>query len=629
MPSLAAPPYLTALIATEGAARTRAAVILAWAKQQRLSPAALAPYPCLEELLSASSGDSALADSLAKSDTPISLKQIEGVFESAMDQQRKQAQGAVYTPNFIIDDLIQNSWRLAHPSDAPTFCDPACGSGGFLVRATEYFAQHLGVPPAEALSQRIRGLDNDPWAITHAQALLSIRLLQQGVVDPVAVQQAVHLCDTLLTEPEEIKRQIGIPNGIDVVATNPPYVKLQNLPGEYRAALMDRYQPFISGTYSLALLFLIAGPRLLSPGGALGYITQNNLYTSLAGKPVRAHLQSQQSLRRIVDFSHAKLFPGASAYTCLVFLSAASSTQFEYERLSGEVTEASLQSAEFDTIPTASLNAGKWRLAKQPHRANLDRIENIGPTLGKRAKINVGFATLKDAVFHLSGEVDHANSVFQTTAGDLIELDATVRAVKVPQLETERDVVDNQRRVIFPYERLDGKWALIAEPTFATRYPRGYAYLTKHRDALAARDKGKKQYPAWYAWARTQGRDAPGPKLLTKTFSRQPGFFRDDSDQLFCNGYAVASPQGISLECLQRILNSRVMHYYAKLTSFQIGGDYQCYQKNFIERFGIPQLSAEQSAQLAACEESQVDHLVAQFYGLEPAAIDEIVGDGF
>ena len=33
------------------------------------------------------------------------------------------------------------------------------------------------------------------------------------------------------------------------------------------------------------------------------------------------------------------------------------------------------------------------------------------------------------------------------------------------------------------------------------------------------------------------------------------------------------------------------MHYYVKITSVSIEGGYPCYQKNFIERFTIPELS--------------------------------------
>ncbi len=90
-----------------------------------------------------------------------------------------------------------------------------------------------------------------------------------------------------------------------------------------------------------------------------------------------------------------------------------------------------------------------------------------------------------------------------------------------------------------------------------------------------------------------------GPRLYTTTFARTPRFVFDhgDGDPLYCNGYALFPKEGMVREHirgLQRILNSSVMAYYAKLTSYGIQGGYQCYQKNFIERFGIPKFNEKE-----------------------------------
>ena len=87
-----------------------------------------------------------------------------------------------------------------------------------------------------------------------------------------------------------------------------------------RTQLSKKFKGYANGNFSLALLFLLAGHRLLAPQGCLAIITQNNLYTSLAGKGVRQYLQDEQCIRRIIDFGHHKVFRQASAYTCLVFL---------------------------------------------------------------------------------------------------------------------------------------------------------------------------------------------------------------------------------------------------------------------------------------------------------------------
>jgi hypothetical protein len=62
------------------------------------------------------------------------------------------------------------------------------------------------------------------------------------------------------------------------------------------------------------------------------------------------------------------------------------------------------------------------------------------------------------------------------------------------------------RSVLYPY-RPDG--SLWTEPEFRAANPRTYAYLESNRALLAARDKGAKQYEAWYAFGRRQGLARP------------------------------------------------------------------------------------------------------------------------
>ena len=79
-----------------------------------------------------------------------------------------------------------------------------------------------------------------------------------------------------------------------------------------------------------------------------------------------------------------------------------------------------------------------------------------------------------------------------------------------------------------------------------------------------------------------------------------------NKERLFTNGYAIYyKTKGIDLfsskaitrveniDVTQKILNSIVMRYYIKKTSISIQGGYPCFQKNFIERFSIPDLTED------------------------------------
>ena len=555
------------------------------------------------------------------------LKEVEGVFEELLSVEQRKSFGAVYTPNYIIDYLVNNAMRMRQSgSDIPRICDPCCGSGGFLIRAADILADNYGLSASEAFSTALVGFDKDSLAIHQAQCMAELYLVLRGVSLPFPHFQ-LFCADSLLSTPEHLNTLSGSSDGFDVVVTNPPYVKLQNLDTDYRVALNAKFPEHTQGSFSLALLFLVAGHQLLASGGCLAYITQNNFFTSLAGEKVRRYLQQERCIRRIIDFGHHHVFDNASAYTCLVFLGRGSSDAFEYEIVQEKATPVSLSTAGFSSIPHDTLNSKKWRLSKPKHTDNVKKIEEIGTSLGNLASVRVGFATLKDSVFLVRQRHDHCLAVAPDHSVHEIETELTRPAVKVADLASQSDLAHNTRRIIFPYFRSNGRYVPLPEDDLRRSYPKAYGYLLQCQRLLAERDKGGKDYSAWYAWGRTQGMEAPGPKLLTKTFNKRPQFMLDATDQLFCNGYAVFMHAQDSLFAemplagLQRILNSVVMHYYVKMTSFQLEGNYQCYQKNFIGRFGVPDLDFTQYECLLSLEDQDIDEYVATLYGLR---VDEL-----
>jgi hypothetical protein len=563
-----------------------------------------------------------------------SLKQLETSLEQLIDSSHKRRTGTVLTPLFIIDYLVKTALRfyVNSSSRAPTICDPACGYAGFLVAATKHLCAEYSISVKKALLEHIYGFDINQDAVALAKIILALYMLKGGD-DPRGLSFNIHCIDTLCEDTSRLIRPKDDVNGFDVIVTNPPYIKLQNLTPDYRRVLQSKYPQFSSGSFSTAMLFLIAGYRLLSESGCLAYITQNNIFTSLAACEIRRFLGENECVRRIIDFGHAKIFDNASAYTCLIFVSRKRSVTFEYGRIYRDVSTLSLEETKLTHIEHKTLNPKKWRLVTSEHRDNIRKLESIGPSLGSICSLRVGFATLKDKVYFV-------RTMGQSVVGKLpngdyckIESAATCPAIKVAEFESEEELKTNTRRIIFPYEKTHGKYRPLSEDELSSRYPRCYEYLSEWRQFLATRDKGKRAIEPWYAWGRTQCLEAPGPKLLTKTFSGHPNFFYDDTYSLFCNGYAIFNNQcgrilferSYPLRVLQVILNSAIMDYYLRLTSFQIEGDYQCYQKNFIERFSIVSLSKNEIAELLEMDCEDRDRFLCRKYSLDYEAVQSVL----
>lgn len=548
-----------------------------------------------------------------------SLKEVEVAFENLIDAGRKRREGTVYTPDYVIDYILKRCIEIRPNTNNSHLIDPACGSGGFLVRAIPLLSEQCGVDKETIVNEFLYGVDVNGDAIECTKLSLELSCAENSI-NPPSDFSFLHQRDTLLTTKKEFLNTFGIDcDGFEIVVTNPPYVKLQNIDDDYREALRDAYPEFTTGSFSLAMLFLIAGYRLLSHTGALGYITQNNIYTSLAGIRVRDFLQQHKSMHTIVDFGHRKIFPTSSAYTCLVFLDKGLRKALHFYRCrEPEKQLAKLKSTDFHHIDISGLKKEKWRLAPPHHLRNINQIETIGTPLGELAEIHVGFATLKDSVFLINSKNNRD-----------IETGITKPAIKIAAFADENELRWNQVRVIHPYRKIDRKWLPIEEDELREKYPNAYAHLKLHQNTLLKRGKGKKNVRRFYEWGRSQCMEAPGPKLLTKTFNRGPNFLLDKTDSLFCNGYSVTPKENgnlfqapFDIRVLQKILNSWVMDYYIRLTSFQIEGNYQCFQKNFIERFSLPEISPKVAHSLLSLNGEVMQKYICELFAV---SVDEVL----
>lgn len=548
------------------------------------------------------------------------LKDLEAVFEILIDINRKKAEGAVYTPDYIIDYILNYSLSIYTGKDIPIICDPSCGSGGFLVRAIKILSQKYSIPIEKSINY-IKGIDINPQSVSCAKIIIELYYMTENI-SIKKLDDNIICGDTLLEKKEDLLNKLNIKDGVDILTTNPPYVKLQNIDRLYRENLINKYPSFTNGSFSFAMLFLIAGKKLLSKNGILGYITQNNIFTSLASQNIREFLQKKKCIHTIIDFLHTKIFENASAYTCLIFLTNNEEIDFFNFKWALNPKQDFLND-NFSSIELKKLNSKKWRLAPSKHLKNIYNIEHIGNQLGQISDIRVGFATLKDTVFLLSND----NSLN-------LEKEILKPAIKISELDNEDSIEEKQRYIIFPYKKINDKFIPYNENEFIKKFPNTYEYLLENKEILESRSEGKKKLDNFYEWGRTQGMEAPSYKLLTKTFSGKPNFMLDKTDSLFCNGYSVIPKSSndkslflneIDVLVLQKILNSAVMNYYSKITSFQLNGNYQCFQKNFIELFNIPNLVDEHIDAIKLLNNENLDKFLCSLYKIDYNDILEII----
>jgi hypothetical protein len=168
---------------------------------------------------------------------PVAL--ISAVYDRFLneEQDRKNAEGAYYTPMFLADFAVAQIWDELNETlrNDGIFFDPACGSGIFLVRLFQrIIASHCHVANKRyaswnelcAIVQRLRGADINAAAVRVAAFSLYIALLEH--VSPRDLDTLIgmgRLLPTLVGHTLRCEDYFGTSDDprYDVVVGNPPW----------------------------------------------------------------------------------------------------------------------------------------------------------------------------------------------------------------------------------------------------------------------------------------------------------------------------------------------------------------------------------------------------------------------
>jgi type I restriction enzyme M protein len=194
----------------------------------------------------------------------------------------KTGAGQYFTPRPLIAGIVD----VMAPKPGETVCDPACGTGGFILAAHDYVVNHY---PNMTREEKRRLKENTFKGIELVQGvvrLCAMNLLLHGIgsqeYEPVAVT------DSLAADPGE---------RFDLVLTNPPFGKKSSVTivAEDGKAVKEKetYErdDFWATTSNKQLNFLQHVKTLLTVGGRAGIVVPDNvLFEGGAGETVRRKL---------------------------------------------------------------------------------------------------------------------------------------------------------------------------------------------------------------------------------------------------------------------------------------------------------------------------------------------------
>ena len=201
------------------------------------------------------------------------------IYESILErngQDKKSGAGQYFTPRPLIKAMVD----CARPKITETVCDPACGTGGFLLAAFDYMKnQSQDKEKREFLrNEALSGTDNTALVVT----LASMNLYLHGI----GTDRSPIICaDSLEKQPEKL---------FDVILANPPF-------GTRPAGSVDiQRDDFITETKNNQLNFLQHIMMSLRNGGRAAVVLPDNVLFEGSGEAIRRKLLTDFNLHTIL-----------------------------------------------------------------------------------------------------------------------------------------------------------------------------------------------------------------------------------------------------------------------------------------------------------------------------------------
>ena len=201
------------------------------------------------------------------------------IYESILErngQDKKSGAGQYFTPRPLIKAMVD----CIRPRIDETVCDPACGTGGFLLAAFDYMKNqsHDKAKRDFLRNEALSGTDNTALVVT----LASMNLYLHGV----GTDRSPNVCaDSLEKQPERL---------VDVILANPPF-------GTRPAGSVEiQRDDFITETKNNQLYFLQHIMMSLRNGGRAAVVLPDNVLFEGSGETIRRKLLTDFNLHTIL-----------------------------------------------------------------------------------------------------------------------------------------------------------------------------------------------------------------------------------------------------------------------------------------------------------------------------------------
>jgi adenine-specific DNA-methyltransferase len=398
-----------------------------------------------------------------------------------------------------------------------------------------------------------------------------------------------------------------IDSGFDIVIGNPPYIRIQTLKQkdpDIVAFYKDHYASAAKGNYDIYVVFIEAGLRLLKCDGHLAYICPHKFFNAQYGEAIREVIANGKHLRHVVHFGDEQVFPGATIYSCLLFLAKGGSNECRFVKAHDLEAWKTSAAAIEGKIPATAIKEGEWNFAVGKGAGLFDALNNGRTKLGEVADSFVGLQTSADDVYILQLVEERGDSLVCESKS--LEKQVELERVLLHPIVSGTDVkgfapLPSRQFILFPYRVEEERAVLIPFSAIKANHKLTADYLAKNRQRLEERESGKFADAEWYRFGRSQNlgiqekRKLCVPRLvdhLHAGIDLEGTHYLDNVDVGGVTWKPAYSAR--SLKTLCALLNSQVLRWFFPHVSAPFRGGFRSANRQFLEQVPICEVPQDQ-----------------------------------
>lgn len=408
-----------------------------------------------------------------------------------MTDQHIEPMGEVFTRRWVVDWMLDLAgYRADQPLHKLTLVEPSCGAGAFFLPVVERLIEscrqqeiHIGGAELSLLA-----VDLHAPSVSATRSDVTRLLIDKAGLEPDDAAELaakwVRQADFLLSE--------SIPEA-DVVVGNPPYVRLEDVPGDLAAKYRKQWTA-MGGRADLYVGFYERGLSILAEGGRLAYICADRWMRNSYGRGLRELItEGPFAVDEIVRMHDVDCFEDeVSAYPAITILRRGEQRDgvvvdahagFGPEHVEPANQALASGQSEHDEFSVGVVDGWfgveVWpegtpeQLAQlADHEARHEPLEDVL----RQTKVGIGVAT-------------GADKVFITEDPQLVEYERLLPLVMAKHI-ADGKLNWTPTYLVDPWDN-DGVIDLDA-------YPRTKAYFESHKEQLAGRHVAKKGPARWH-----------------------------------------------------------------------------------------------------------------------------------